>query len=130
MEGDNGMEGNSEEGDGDDDNDNDWSMSLLLSVLNRSAAPSAIASFPPHSTSPNIDPTGYASVCDVCLQLPPHMQVVAGPMGRSSSMGVICHISTMRIAMTMLAAHDTHGNTLTATTITMTFCCNDNNQRW
>ena len=49
--------------------------------------------------------------------------------GRSSSMGVICHVSTMQIAMTMLAAHDTYSNTLMATMTTTTFCCNDDNQR-
>jgi len=81
TEGDDGMEGDSEEGDGDDDDDNDWYVSSLSSVLNHSAAPSAVASFPPHSTSPNIDPTGHASVCNVCLWLPPRMQVVASPMG-------------------------------------------------
>ena len=52
--------------------------------------PSTLTFFPPHSASPNVDPTGHASVCDACLRLPPRMQVVAGPMGVrrvSSSVG-------------------------------------------
>ena len=34
-----------------------------------------------HSTSPNVNPTGHASVCNACLRSSSRMQVVAGPMG-------------------------------------------------
>ena len=42
----------------------------------RQPLPSAL-----HSTSPNVNPTGHASVCDACLRSSSCMQVVAGPMG-------------------------------------------------
>jgi len=81
---------------------------------------------PPISTPQDMHPCamcvyGYHLVC---MWWPAQWVFIRG---RSLSMGVICHVSTMRIATTMLAAHDTHGNTLTATTTTTTFRCNDDN---
>ena len=34
-----------------------------------------------HSTSPHVNPTGHASICNACLQLSSGMQAVSGPMG-------------------------------------------------
>jgi len=75
-----GEEGDSEEGDGD-------------------------ASFPPTLPPPILTPQDTHR--GVCLWLPPRMQVVAGPMGVHwgySSVGVICHVSTTRIATTTTLA--------------------------
>ena len=55
------------------DNDNNRHTRILLTMTTAVSTPC--------STSPNVNPTGHASVCNASLHSPSCMQVVAGPMG-------------------------------------------------